>query len=190
MREKVVFLDRDGVINRDSPDYVKSVAEFEFLPRSLEAIRLLTENGFSVVVITNQSIIGRKLASPAALEAIHRHLIDTVKDYGGQIRDIFFCPHTPEDKCDCRKPRPGLIQQANRSYSVNLSDTVMVGDSVKDIQCARAAGCGAAVLVRTGNGEAAAKALQEKGVFFDYLAEDLHEAALWILSSRFNGQAP
>ncbi|MDX9788158.1 MAG: D-glycero-beta-D-manno-heptose 1,7-bisphosphate 7-phosphatase [Desulfobacterales bacterium] len=190
MGDKVVFLDRDGVINRDSPGYIKSVAEFVFLPRSLEAIRLLTTNGFSVIVITNQSAIGRGMISPAVLEEIHQHLIDTVKENGGRIRDIFFCPHTPEENCDCRKPKPGLIFQAGHTYGIALSETVMVGDRVKDIQCGHAAGCGAAILVRTGNGDRAATALSEQHIPVNFLAEDLYDAVSWILSSPFNGPTP
>lgn len=188
MRDKVVFLDRDGVINRDSSDFIKTVAEFEFLPRSLDALSLLTKNGFRVILITNQSVIGRGMASPAALTAIHRHLTETVEKHGGRIQDIFFCPHVPEDRCECRKPKPGLIRQAQRRYAISLRDAVMVGDSVKDIECARAAGCGAAVLVRTGNGESAAEIIQEKGMSIDYLAQDLYDAVLWILSATRDGR--
>ena len=179
--KKVVFLDRDGVINRDSPDYIKSVSEFEFLPGSVSAIQHLTVNGFTTIVITNQSAVNRKMISRRDLEAIHTLMIAGVESKGGKITDIFFCPHTPDDDCDCRKPEPGLIFQAQMRYGIDLSKAVMVGDSAKDIECARNAGCGHAVLVRTGNGIRAEKTLAEKKIFPDHVAEDLYEATAWIL---------
>ncbi len=181
MLQKVVFLDRDGVINRDSPDYIKSWEEFEFLPGSLEAMALLTQNGFRIMVITNQSVIGRGMADPETLSRTHRLMSEAVATQGGRIHDIFFCPHSPEDGCSCRKPAPGLILKARDTYDIDLSDAVMVGDSVKDIECARNAGCGRSILVRTGNGLSAIKTLSEKGLLPDYQADDLRDAAHWIL---------
>ncbi|MBW2639073.1 MAG: D-glycero-beta-D-manno-heptose 1,7-bisphosphate 7-phosphatase [Deltaproteobacteria bacterium] len=157
---KVVFLDRDGVINRDSPDYIKSWSEFEFLPGSLEAIRLLTLNEFAVIVITNQSVINRKMVSGKGLDDLHTLIKKAVTSNGGQIKDIFYCPHVPEDRCSCRKPNPGLIFKAKEKYRIHIATSVMVGDSAKDIECARNAGCGHAVLVKTGNGEEAEKILK------------------------------
>jgi len=184
MLDKVVFLDRDGVINRDSPTYIKSWDEFEFLPGSLEAMALLTRNGFTIIVITNQSIIGRGMAAPESLSHTHRQMSDAVAARGGRIHDIFFCPHNPEDGCDCRKPAPGLILKARDAYDIDLAGAVMVGDSAKDIECARSAGCGASVLVKTGNGHSAIDTLNEKGILPDYHAADLLDAAHWILRRR------
>lgn len=184
MLEKVVFLDRDGVINRDSPAYIKTWEEFEFLPGCLEAISLLTRNGFTVIVITNQSIIGRGMADRETLSHTHRQMSETAAAHGGRIHDIFFCPHHPEDGCDCRKPAPGLIFKARDTYDIDLADAVMVGDSAKDMECARNAGCGASVLVKTGNGLSAMDALAEKEIRPDYLADDLLDAAHWILRLR------
>lgn len=181
---KVVFLDRDGVINRDSPDYIKSWAEFEFLPGSLEAIKQLTLNGFDVIIITNQSAINRKLVSIEDLDYIHKMIKNTVKSWGGEIKDIFFCPHTPEDGCDCRKPNPGLIYKAQRIHRIDLANTVMVGDSAKDIECARNAGCRHAVLVKTGNGIIAEKVLAEKNIYPDHVARDLLGASNWIINQH------
>jgi len=169
--QKVVFLDRDGVINRDSPDYIKSWSEFEFLPGSISAIKHLTNNGFSPLIITNQSAVGRNMISIQDLEQIHAMMKSAVSSGGGEVKDIFFCPHTPDDGCDCRKPKPGMI----------ISTAVMVGDSAKDIECARNAGCGHAVLVRTGNGILAEKVLAEKKIFPDRIARDLYDAVRWII---------
>lgn len=177
-----MFLDRDGVINRDSPDYIKSWSEFEFLPGSLEAIKLLTLNGFTTIVITNQSVINRKMVSGNVLDDIHTRMKQAVTSNGGQIKDIFFCPHVPEDRCQCRKPSPGLIFRAKQKYRIDIATSVMVGDSAKDIECARNAGCGYAVLVKTGNGSEAEKILKEKAITPDLIARDLLEAVGWIIT--------
>jgi D-glycero-D-manno-heptose 1,7-bisphosphate phosphatase len=132
--EKVVFLDRDGVINFDSPDYIKSCAEFEFIPGSLEAIRRLTANGFTSIVVTNQSALARKLISAAELNRIHAMMKRAVVSATGRITDVFYCPHLPGDGCDCRKPAPGLIYQARRKYDIDLAAAVMVGDSLDDLR--------------------------------------------------------
>jgi D-glycero-D-manno-heptose 1,7-bisphosphate phosphatase len=180
--QKVAFLDRDGVINRDSADYIKDWSEFEFLPKSLEALKKLKQNGFTTIVITNQSVIRRKMVSIEGLHLIHTRMKKKVQSSGGEITDIFFCPHTPEDRCDCRKPKPGLIYQAKKRYRIDLSTAVMVGDSAKDIECARNAGCRYALLVETGNGIQAEKILKEKGIHPNHVARDLFNAVHWIIT--------
>ncbi|MCJ7774579.1 MAG: D-glycero-beta-D-manno-heptose 1,7-bisphosphate 7-phosphatase [Desulfobacterales bacterium] len=177
MKQKVLFVDRDGVINKDSTAYIKSWSEFEFLPRSLEAMRRLRENGFDVILITNQSAINRNYFSKNDLEDIHARMKKVVTQHGGKIKGIFYCPHIPEDQCDCRKPKPGLILQAQQKYQIDVKKTIMVGDSAKDIECARNAGCGGNILVRTGNGKTAEKILAKKGIFPGFIVKDLYEAA-------------
>lgn len=176
-----VFLDRDGVINMDSSDYIRSEPEFEFIPKSPEAIALLSQHGFHVIVITNQSMIGRNMASQKTLDAIFNKMKKGVQQAGGHIKDIFFCPHAPEDRCSCRKPAPGLILAAQKKYTLDLNQSCMVGDSAKDIECARNAGCAKAVLVKTGNGEKAQAVLLQKGIRPDHVCSDLYAAALWII---------
>jgi D-glycero-D-manno-heptose 1,7-bisphosphate phosphatase len=178
--KKVVFLDRDGVINRDSPEYIKSWSEFEFLPGSLEAIRQLTAKGFAIIVITNQSAVNRHLISKNELDHMHRLMEEIVRSHGGRIDDIFYCPHIPEDGCDCRKPKPGMIHSARDAYSIDLASSIMIGDSVRDIACARNAGCGQAILVKTGYGIEAEKRLPREGISADYIADDLYDAVGWI----------
>lgn len=183
--KQVVFLDRDGVINRDSPDYIKCWEEFIFLPNTLEALKLLTLKGYTLIVITNQSIIGRKWILPEVLEEMHRRLKSTVASHGGRITDIFFCPHTPEQGCSCRKPKPGLIEQACRKYAIDLSDAVMVGDRPKDIQCGIAAGCGRTILVRAPDEPITGPALNAPApgnAHPSVVVADLLEAARWIIS--------
>ena len=179
----IVFLDRDGVINVDSSEYIKNESEFEFIPNSPEAIALLTQNGFNIIVITNQSLVGRKMVSQKTLDAIFKKMKDGVKKAGGDIKDIFYCPHTPEDNCSCRKPNPGLILKAQKKYQIDLNQSFMVGDSAKDIECARNAGCSKALLVKTGNGLKAQQQLFQKGIIPDFIGTDLYEAALWIINS-------
>ena len=180
--KNVVFLDRDGVINRDSPDYIKSWSEFEFLPGSLEALKQLTQNRFPVIIITNQSVIHRKMVSKEDLDGIHNMMKKVVQSNGGEIKDIFYCPHVPEDGCDCRKPNPGLIYRAKKRYQIDLETSIMVGDSAKDIECARNAGCGSAILVKTGNGVMAEKILKEKMIYPDVIVQNLLEAVNWIVT--------
>jgi len=180
MKGKVVFLDRDGVINKDSPDYIKSWSEFEFLPRSLKALRHLKENGYAIFLITNQSVIHRKFVSKNDLESIHSRMIEVIRQHGGEIEDVFYCPHIPEDRCDCRKPKPGLIRQVQGKYQVDVNKTIMVGDSVKDIECAINAGCAGSILVQTGNGIDAERILIEKNIRPSAVVKDLYEAAQWL----------
>lgn len=180
--KKVVFLDRDGVINQDSEHYIKSWDEFHFLQGSLDAMRLLHENGFSVLVITNQSMINRKMVPLNTLLHMHQNLMASVKKHGGKITDIFFCPHRPDENCDCRKPEPGLIFQAKTVHGIHLDRSVMVGDSTKDILCAKNAGCKHSILVKTGNGPAAIDYFSGKTSGPDHIADNLLDAATWIVS--------
>ena len=182
--DNVVYLDRDGTINHDSPDYIKSRSEFKFIPGSIEAIRLLTLGGFTSIVITNQSALARRFISPGELDLIHGMMKDAIVSGGGMITDIFFCPHMPNDGCECRKPAPGLLLQAQRKYNIDLSKSIMVGDSAKDIECARNAGCGRAVLVKTGKNDDVEHVLKTKRIVADYTANNLYDAAKWILANN------
>lgn len=179
-----VFLDRDGVINIDSEHYIKTPSEFEFIPESQKAIALLSKAGLSVIVITNQSAIARKMASMETLTAIFDKMRAGVRDEGGNIDDIFFCPHHPDDQCECRKPRPKMILDAALKHDLTLSRAVMVGDSAKDIECGIHAGCARTILVKTGNGHKALKDLAQKGLTPDVVCDDLYQAALWIMENK------
>jgi D-glycero-D-manno-heptose 1,7-bisphosphate phosphatase len=147
---KVVFLDRDGVINYDSLNYIKSLEEFIFIPGSLSAISKLSQQGYAVFIITNQSAIARKLADMTTINGIHQYLRESVHNAGGHIDGIYFCPHHPDQGCHCRKPRTGLIDQAIAEKDIDISSAVMVGDKLTDIECAKRAGCKRAFLVMTG----------------------------------------
>ena len=148
---KLVILDRDGTINHDSDDYIKSPAEWTPIPGSLEAIARLHQADYRVVVATNQSGIGRGLFDTQALFAIHDKLQRALGQLGGRIDAFFFCPHKADDNCRCRKPQPGMLLEVARRFNVAIEDVSMVGDSRKDLEAAAAAGA-RPVLVLTGNG--------------------------------------
>ncbi len=175
-----VFLDRDGVINNDSSAYIKTESEFSFIDKSPEAVALLTSAGFDVIVITNQSAIARKYTTIKELGKIFTKMKSGTKDAGGEIKDIFYCPHLPDAGCDCRKPEPGMIFQAQKKYKIDLQFSCMIGDSVKDIECAKNAGCNFSILVKTGNGKKAEKLLAAKGIKPDFVANNLFEAVQWL----------
>jgi D-glycero-D-manno-heptose 1,7-bisphosphate phosphatase len=146
---KLVILDRDGTINEDRDDYVKSPEEWRPLPGALEAIARLNHAGWHVVLATNQSGLGRGLFEMSTLNQMHMKLTQQLAQQGGRIDAIFFCPHAPEDNCRCRKPLPGLFEQIGSRYGVDLSQVPAVGDTLRDLQAASAVGC-KPHLVRTG----------------------------------------
>jgi len=136
MATRLVLLDRDGVINRDSKQYIKSVSEWEPLPGSIEAIAQLSQAGFAVVVITNQSGIGRGFFGVQTLAEIHAEMRSRVAAAGGEIAAIFFCPHRPGDGCDCRKPKPKLLELAAAEFGVALKGVAFIGDKASDVEAA------------------------------------------------------
>ncbi len=181
---RVVFIDRDGVINHDSPYYIKSEDEFVFIDGSAEAFGLLEKHGFATVIITNQSVIGRKLVTAEGLERIFEKMRAGIYRAGGMVLDIFFCPHLPEDRCGCRKPEPGLLNMAKDRYSIDMKESFMIGDSSKDLAAAERAGVGGKILVRTGNGEKTLSKIRAGEIPSpDYVAANLLDAAEWIVSS-------
>jgi D-glycero-D-manno-heptose 1,7-bisphosphate phosphatase len=148
---KLVILDRDGTINEDRDDFVKSADEWVPLPGSLEAIARLNQAGWHTVVATNQSGLGRGLFDMAALNAMHLKMNQLLHRLGGRVDAVFFCPHTELETCTCRKPLPGLFSQIGERYGVALEEVPVVGDSLRDLQAGMAAGC-PTHLVRTGKG--------------------------------------
>lgn len=138
---KLVILGRDGTINRYRDDHVKSVDELEPLPGALEAVARLNHAGWHTVMATNQPGIGRGLLDMVSLNAVHLRLNQLLAEKGGRLDALFFCPHTPEENCSCRKPLPGLILEIGERFNVDLSQVHMVGASLKDLQTAQAAGC-------------------------------------------------
>lgn len=148
----LIIFDRDGVINEDSDDYIKSPDEWYPIDGSLEAITKLSQNGYQVVVATNQSGIGRKLFTIEALNAIHSRMKTELSLFGGVIDAIFYCPHLPKDNCRCRKPKPGLYNDISERLRIPLNKVYCIGDRMTDIKAVQSAG-GKPVLVRTGKGQ-------------------------------------
>lgn len=157
---KLLVLDRDGVINNESADFIKSPDEWIPIKGSLEAIARLSQAGYDIVVITNQSGIGRKLFSADMLGQIHVRMIDYVQQMGGKIQSVLFCPHQPEDDCDCRKPKTGLYRELADRLNITFAGVYSVGDSLRDLQAAKTAGA-TPVLVKTGNGQRSLKKMEK-----------------------------
>ena len=138
---RAIFLDRDGVINQERKDYVKKLDEFIILDKTSDAINIIKNHGFLVIIITNQSPINRKLLSVETLNKIHEKLQSYLERYDTSFDGVYFCPHTPSENCECRKPKPGLILQAVIDFQIDLSESYMIGNSETDIHAARNAGC-------------------------------------------------
>lgn len=173
---KLIILDRDGVINEDRDDFVKSPEEWIAIPGSLEAIAQLNQAGYQVVVATNQSGVARELFTLGVLGAIHEKMQKLLSVAGGEIAHIYFCPHGPDDGCDCRKPKAGLFQQIANDYEGDLAGVPAVGDSLRDIQASQVLGC-QPYLVRTGKGErtlAASKEALQNVPIFNSLLDVVH----------------
>jgi D-glycero-D-manno-heptose 1,7-bisphosphate phosphatase len=149
-----ILLDRDGVIIENRADYVRSWSDVAIYPQALAALARLRSASWPVVVVTNQSMVGRGLVSLATAQKINRQLVRAIEEAGGRIDGVYMCPHAPQDRCDCRKPRPGLLFQAARVLALDLAHSVLIGDALTDIAAAKAAGVGWAALVRTGRGAA------------------------------------
>ncbi len=149
---KLIILDRDGVINHNSPDYIKSADECVPIEGSIEAIVQLNKAGFTVVIATNQAGLAKGLFELEALEAIHEKITSLVEEQGGEIGAIFYCPHHPDEQCKCRKPKPGMLDAIEAEFNTSVESCYFVGDSLGDLQAALQKGC-KPVLVKTGNGE-------------------------------------
>ena len=177
---KYVLLDRDGVINHDSADFIKSADEWQALPKSLEAITLLNQQGYEVVVISNQSGLGRGLFDEATLTAMHQKMHQQLAGCGGKITAVYYCPHLPDEGCDCRKPKVALLKKFAKDYQATLTDCYFIGDSLRDIQAGLAVGA-KSILVKTGKGQ---KTFNDNPTLTVPIFENLYDAAKFILSGQ------
>jgi D-glycero-D-manno-heptose 1,7-bisphosphate phosphatase len=150
---KLIILGRDGILNQFRDDHIKEPAEWVAVPGALEAVSRLNHAGWHVVVATNQAGIGRGMIDMSSVNAVHAHMMRVLHGLGGRIDAVFFCPHTPEDACECRKPLPGMVHDIGRRYGVDLAHVPMVGDTLRDLLTAQAAGC-LPHLVRSGRAAA------------------------------------
>ncbi len=170
---KLIILDRDGVINYDSDEYIKSPDEWRPIPGSLEAIAKLNQAGYKVVIATNQAGIAKGYYTLEALRKIHEKMLRLVEEAGGKIDKIYFCSHEDKDNCDCRKTKPGMLKQVEQDYQIDLKDVYFIGDKYKDYQAAQVAGC-KFILVKTGYGAEMFLShpdLKEKALIADDLAK-------------------
>ncbi len=179
-RTRFVILDRDGVINEDSDNFIKAPEEWRPLPGSLVAIALLNRHGWEVVVITNQSGIARGLFDRATLERIHDKMLSLVEEAGGRITAVYVCPHGPADDCTCRKPKPGLLERFSREKKVPLAGIPLIGDAQRDIDAALAVGA-RPILVRTGKGERTLAAHSHPTI---PVFKDLYDAARFLVEEQ------
>lgn len=155
---KLVIIDRDGVINKDSDAYIKAPEEWIPIPGSLQAISQLTKANFKIAVATNQSGVGRGYYDEEMLNQIHQKMLKQITEAGGKVDKIVYCPHHPNEQCNCRKPKPGLLQQIAEYYKISLTKIPYIGDSIRDVQAALNAGA-QPILVLTGNGKQAKEQL-------------------------------
>lgn len=175
-KTKVVFIDRDGVINHDLiGDYIKHWGEFSFMPGVLRALKDLTASGFEIIVVSNQAGIGDGVYTKEALDDITEKMLAEVKRTGSHIHSVFYCVHGKQAGCDCRKPKTGLFHQAAAKIHFNKSNTFFVGDKLSDIQAGRDFGL-KTILVLTGYGEREKSRFEETGIHPDYVAKNLSEA--------------
>ncbi|HET7175056.1 MAG TPA: D-glycero-beta-D-manno-heptose 1,7-bisphosphate 7-phosphatase [Gammaproteobacteria bacterium] len=170
---RLVILDRDGVINQESDAYIKTPGEWIPIPGSLAAIGRLTKAGFTVVVASNQSGLGRGLFDQPALDAIHARMQAELAKAGGRLDGIYYCPHKPEDHCDCRKPKTGLFQQIAAHYRTDMRGVPAIGDSARDLTAAKSAGA-RPILVKTGRGLETLKQMPDVEVYADLAAAADH----------------
>ena len=175
-----VFIDRDGVINVNRSNYVKSWDEFTFEAGVFEALKCLAQTNLAIVIVSNQSAIGRGLVEKDTVEEIHKRMVEVISQNGGRIDAVYYCPHRPEEGCTCRKPRPGLLRQAALELDLDLSRSYFIGDAISDVEAALAAGC-MPLFVQTGLGSEQYERLVEKGLDHIRLFPDLMGAVDFIL---------
>lgn len=180
---KAVFLDRDGVINHNRSDYVRSTDQLHIFPTALSALAQLAKSEYAIVIITNQSAIGRGLVSAENVVHINNLLVKQICLDGGRIDGVYLCPHTPEDACECRKPHPGLLHQAAREMDLELTSSWFIGDSLTDLQAAIAAGA-SPILVATGRGKEAYRQLAAASLEHTPFLPDLLSGVEHILASH------
>ena len=147
-----IFLDRDGVLIENRSDYVREWSQAKIFPEAIQALSLSAIKGYKIVIVTNQSAIGRGLISLETANDINRRLVDLIHQHGGRVDGVYMCPHKPDDGCSCRKPSPGLLLQAAKTLSINLKRSWMIGDAWSDVQAGQSAGVQRAILLKTGRG--------------------------------------
>lgn len=179
-----IFLDRDGVIIENVPSYVRSWEEVRFIPESLIALKKAQSSSYKVVIVTNQSAVGRGILPLEFAWEINHRLVNIIRQAGGRVDGIYMCPHAPEDHCDCRKPKPGLILRAAADLSLDLPRSILIGDALSDLLAGQAAGIPRNILVRTGRGSEQERLLYPPAIHPFLVFNDLSEALSSVLTSN------
>ena len=177
---KAVFLDRDGTINYEEPNYLLDLKNLKIFEEAFEAIQLLNYHGFKTIVVTNQSCVGRGLLEEQELQQINESLKQKLAERKALLDSIYYCPHHPEAKCLCRKPKLGMFEQAVKEHKINLKKSFVIGDREFDIHAGKAAGC-KTILVLTGAGQQTQKTLTRPTDQPDFIADTILEAVQWII---------
>ncbi len=174
-----IFLDRDGVIVENVDGYVQSWSDIVFLPGALDALKRLSASPYRVVMVTNQSVVGRGIITLEQALEINQRVVDVIKEAGGRVDGAYICPHAPQERCACRKPLPGLILQAAAEWHIDLTHSFTIGDAVTDIQAGQAAGIPNNILVKTGRGADQLRLAEAAGLrgflIYDSLEESVHD---------------
>lgn len=184
-----IFLDRDGVVIENRADYVREWSHVSLLPNAIEALSGFHREGFKIILVTNQSVVGHGLIMLQDAQQINERLVRTIQEQGGWVDGVFMCPHKPEDNCDCRKPLPGMLLQAAQEHSIDLSASWMVGDAWTDLVAGQAAGVAGTILVRTGRGAAQLEKPQPREIGPFVVCDDVFEAFHHIVLFRKNEPA-
>lgn len=180
--EPAIFLDRDGVLIENRPDYVRNWSQVKMFPEAIRAFSLPDIKRYKVVIVTNQSAIGRGLISLETANEINNRLVDLIHHHGGKLDAVYMCPHKPADDCSCRKPKPGLLLQAAKDLSLDLSHSWMVGDAWSDLQAGQLAGVRRSILLKTGRGREQLRLPRPKNIQSHLIFENLPLAFEAILS--------
>lgn len=183
---KTVFIDRDGVINKDPGgwtkyNYVTKWSEFHFIPGAIDAIKKLNRKGFEVIVISNQAGVNKGYFSKEDLKAVTKRMLDEINKNGGRIKEVYYCIHRDEDNCDCRKPKPGLLEKAAREFNIELGNTYFIGDSEVDVIAGRRAGMRTIFIL---SGKTSRREMEKWPEKPDYTFNDLLEAVNWMLKKE------
>jgi D-glycero-D-manno-heptose 1,7-bisphosphate phosphatase len=186
--QPALFLDRDGVINENRANYVRSWADVELYPQALRALALVRDLPYKIIVVTNQSAVGRGIISLAEAEAINAGIVNAVTQYGGRIDAAYLCPHAPADNCDCRKPRPGLLLRAAREHGIDIGRSLMIGDALTDLAAGQAAGVAQTILLRTGRGQAQLQLPQVTAISPALIYDDLYQVVQTLSYKSKNGR--
>jgi D-glycero-D-manno-heptose 1,7-bisphosphate phosphatase len=184
--EPAIFLDRDGVLIENKADYVRDWSDVNIFPEAIQALSLSAVKNYKIVIVTNQSAVGRGLISLKAAEDINNQLVNTIRSHGGQVDAVYMCPHTPTDGCSCRKPRPGLLLQAAKDLSLDLQCSWMIGDAWSDLQAGQSAGIYESILLRTGRGAEQSSTFRPENIARHLIFDNLHQAltAIFTMARR------